>query len=175
PWCTPDASTLDEVIEVTERCASGALNYTVKDGSREEKPPPQNTLMVTCNGPYYLHGDLDIDAATDDMPGVKFRAALCRCGKSMNKPFCDGSHDDIHFKDYGAVGKRGAGLSTEGGKITVRQLKDGPIIVEGNLTLYAGSGRKAWQGKKVPLCRCGASKNKPFCDGSHVEAGFKSE
>jgi CDGSH-type Zn-finger protein len=39
----------------------------------------------------------------------------------------------------------------------------------------SGSGRKAWQGNKIALCRCGASMNKPFCDGAHVDAGFKSD
>ena len=175
PWCVPDVTTLDDVIDVSERCSAGALTYKVKDGSREEKAASQNTLMVTCNGPYFLRGDLDIEGVAADMPAVKFRAALCRCGKSANKPFCDNSHEESHFADYGAVGKKGSGISAQGGPLKVRQLKDGPLMLDGNLTMYAGSGRIAWQGKKVPLCRCGASKNKPFCDGSHTEVEFKSE
>ena len=48
-------------------------------------------------------------------------------------------------------------------------------MVSGNVTLLAGSGRVAWHGNSVALCRCGASKNKPFCDGSHKAAAFKTE
>jgi CDGSH-type Zn-finger protein len=57
--------------------------------------------------------------------------------------------------------------------LTVKPLADGPLLVNGNLTIRAGTGRVAWQGTTVALCRCGASKNKPFCDGSHREVGFK--
>ena len=56
----------------------------------------------------------------------------------------------------------------------IKPLIDGPLLMQGNLTIRAGSGRVAWEGTKAALCRCGASKNKPFCDGSHKEAGFKS-
>ncbi|NNF95402.1 MAG: CDGSH iron-sulfur domain-containing protein, partial [Halobacteria archaeon] len=133
----------------------------------------ENTLIVVYNGPYYVRGDLDIEGAADDMPGVKYRAALCRCGLSKNKPFCDNSHEGGKFQDYGAVGEQGEGLVESGGKLSVSLMPDGPLILEGNLTIIAGSGRKAWQGTNVALCRCGASANKPFCDGSHTAAGFK--
>lgn len=173
PWCQPDLVDSDEVKNVVERCPSGALYYEVKDGSGAESADTENTLSVIYNGPYYLRGDLDIEGATDDMPGVKYRAALCRCGLSKIKPFCDNSHEAGGFQDYGAVGERGDGLLEPGGKLGVRLIPDGPLIISGNLTIFAGSGRKAWQGNNVALCRCGASANKPFCDGSHTAVGFK--
>ena len=175
PWCQPDLVDVDDVKEVVERCPSGALAYQVKAGSEPETANPENTILVIYNGPYYVRGDLDIEGATDDMPGVKYRAALCRCGLSKNKPFCDNSHEAARFQDYGAVGEQGDGLAESGGKLSVSAMPDGPLIISGNVTIIAGSGRMAWQGTSVALCRCGASANKPFCDGSHTAAGFKSK
>jgi len=174
PWCLPDAVTKAEVREVVERCPSGALTYRDRSGE-PESPPTENRLMIASDGPYYLTGDIQIENAPDDMPGVRTRAAICRCGASKNKPFCDGSHEGAGFRDGGAVGDRGRGLQSTGGPVVVRSIKDGPVQVEGKLTIHAGSGRVAWQGENVFLCRCGASKNKPFCDGSHAAAGFKSD
>ena len=174
PWCLPDTSTGAEVREVCERCPSGALTYTDKTGAAEEAPA-ENRVTVACNGPLFATGRLDIAGAPADMPGVRFRAALCRCGQSKNKPFCDNSHVEARFEDYGAVGERGPGLEATAGPLSVKPLKDGPLLVEGNLGIRAGSGRLAWQGTKAALCRCGASRNKPFCDGSHTEAGFTAD
>ena len=163
----------EEVAEVCERCPSGALTYSDKSG-KVEQAPDENTVHVSYNGPLYLHGDLDIKDAPNDMQGVKFRAALCRCGKSKNKPFCDNSHIAAGFQDFGAVGEAGTGLESTGGKVLVEGIKDGPLHVSGNVSLVAASGRVAWQGNDLWLCRCGESKNKPFCDGTHNKVGFTS-
>jgi len=175
PWCQPDLVETTEVKDVVERCPSGALAYQVKEGDTPELAPAENTISIIYNGPYYVRGDLAIEGATEDMPGVKFRAALCRCGLSKNKPFCDNSHETPRFQDYAAVGESGNELAETGGKLTVSAIPDGPLIVAGNVTIIAGTGRRAWQGTSVALCRCGASANKPFCDGSHTAAGFKSK
>lgn len=53
-------------------------------------------------------------------------------------------------------------------------LQDGPIILEGPLTLKDAEGNEvASHGGNVALCRCGQSGNKPYCDGAHKGAGFK--
>lgn len=174
PWCLPDEVSKAEVREVCERCPSGALSYTDKDGTPEQ-PAVENTAQVVYNGPLYLTGELEIEGAAEDMPGVRFRAALCRCGASKNKPFCDNSHIAAGFEDFGAVGQSGPGLEAAGGPLKIKAIPDGPLKIEGNLTLRAASGRLAWQGTKTALCRCGASKNKPFCDATHREIGFKSD
>ncbi|MEA3412547.1 MAG: CDGSH iron-sulfur domain-containing protein [Pseudomonadota bacterium] len=173
PWCVPDTSDAADVREVVERCPSGALSYEDKGGIVEQTASA-NTVHVTYNGPLYVSGDLNIVDAPQDMPGVRFRAALCRCGQSKNKPFCDNSHTEAGFQDFGAVGKSGSGSTGEGGKLEIKAAEDGPLILIGDFAIVAGSGRTAWRGKKAALCRCGQSKNKPFCDGSHVDAGFKS-
>lgn len=174
PWCQPDLATNEEVEEVVERCPTGALTYHYKEGGSIEKASGENTVHVTYNGPLYVRGDLAIDGAPSEAPGLSFRAALCRCGLSRNKPFCDNSHETGEFKDYGAVGDTGPGLDETGGQLSVKAIPDGPILMKGNVTISSGSGRAAWQGKQTALCRCGASGNKPFCDGSHTKTGFKS-
>ena len=176
PWCDPNLSDQTGVEAVVTRCPTGAL--AVKDASGEFQAEPvsdQNEIHVSNDGPLYASGDLTIDGASADMHSVKRRAALCRCGKSKNKPFCDNAHRDIRFQDAGAVGDTGLEGIESGGPLTVKRIPDGPLEVSGNFTIRAGSGRAAWSGRKAYLCRCGQSANKPFCDGAHKEAGFKAE
>lgn len=174
PWCAPDLVSKEDVRDVVERCPSGALTYKDKAGPLEQAGE-ENTVTVAYNGPLFVAGDLEIENAPTDMPGIRFRAALCRCGQSKNKPFCDNSHETANFKDYGAVGERSTKAPAKGGKLLIKPIKDGPFVLTGNVTIRAGSGQVAWQGDDSALCRCGESKNKPFCDGSHKSTGFKSD
>lgn len=175
PWCRPDEVSPQEVADVVNRCPTGALTYDRKDGGPGESADAENVVTVVYNGPLYVRGDLEIDGAADDMSGVRFRAALCRCGQSTNKPFCDNSHEEAGFKDYGAVGDSGDGFEAPGGTLKVGRAPNGPLLLSGNLTIVAASGRKAWTGKKVALCRCGSSQNKPFCDGTHKAVRFEAD
>ena len=58
-------------------------------------------------------------------------------------------------------------------RITVSE--NGPLIVEGDVTLCDAAGNPVRQETKVFLCRCGHSTKKPFCDGSHRREGFVGE
>jgi len=174
PWCIPDKASREAVREICERCPSGALTYTDKTGLAEAAAV-ENRVTVSYNGPLYFQGELRIEGAPNDQPGVRLRAALCRCGHSKNKPFCDNSHLEAGFQDFGAVGERGDGLTDRGGPLVIRPRPDGPLKIRGNLSIRAASGRLAWEGDETALCRCGLSKNKPFCDGSHRGPGFKSD
>ena len=61
--------------------------------------------------------------------------------------------------------------------VTIRCRENGPFVVEGSVTIIDREGNPftaASEKPAVALCRCGASKNKPFCDGSHREAGFQA-
>ena len=175
PWCQPDCATPTEVDEVIRRCPSGALTAEFKNGALIEAADPVNTVQVTYNGPLFVRGELEIDGAPESAPGVRFRAALCRCGKSANKPFCDNSHKKAGFEDFGAVGESGSAEAATGGALSIKGIKDGPLLLEGNFSITASSGREAWRGSKAFLCRCGASENKPFCDGRHKKVGFTSD
>ncbi len=176
PWGEPDRGEADHVAEVVRRCPTGALTYARKDSGEEEPVSPDNVVTIANNGPLYFEGELEIDGAATDMPGVGMRAALCRCGDSENKPFCDNTHEDEDFKDRGAVGKPGdAKLESTGGPLEVQRAPNGPLLVRGNFVIRTASGHEAWRGTKAALCRCDKSDNKPFCDGKHKDAGFQAE
>ncbi len=166
---------LDVVAAVVERCPSGALSYSRPDGTEFEAIPASNSIVVANNGPLYARGDLAIEGAPENAPGLRTRAALCRCGRSANKPFCDNSHEAAEFRDRGPIGDVGEQLAAQGGPLSIRALANGPLLVEGNLTLTSGHGLPTWSGTRVALCRCGESANKPFCDGTHALVGFKSD
>jgi CDGSH-type Zn-finger protein len=104
-----------------------------------------------------------------------FRATLCRCGASKNKPFCDGSHHAIEFS---ATGEPASGqtdmLAVRDGVLAIDPQLDGPLQVKGNLEITSGTGRVVARVTTTYLCRCGGSAKKPFCDGTHARIGFRS-
>lgn len=61
-------------------------------------------------------------------------------------------------------------------EVNVNVCDNGPFIVTGPITIQDGAGNQFDIGgkEKVALCRCGVSKNRPFCDGAHNAAGFES-
>jgi CDGSH-type Zn-finger protein len=103
------------------------------------------------------------------------RVALCRCGQSRNKPFCDNSHLLARFHDPGEVfeGKIGAPVEA-GGAVRVTARANGPIRLEGPFTLVSADGRVRIAAGEVALCRCGQSRNKPFCDSTHKTIEFEA-
>lgn len=178
PWCMPNLVQISRTKEIVERCPTGALAHEPNDGSLREVAASENTITVALNGPLFVRGDLDIDGAEEEMPGVRFRAALCRCGESKRKPFCDNAHENAGFRDTGAVGEQGktkGDASEEQAQLVIKRAPNGPLLLTGNVTIFAASGRRAWIGTRAALCRCGYSNNKPFCDGSHKGANFEAD
>ncbi|HVM68830.1 MAG TPA: CDGSH iron-sulfur domain-containing protein, partial [Gaiellaceae bacterium] len=170
PWIRPDAVHVEHLTAIAQRCPSGAITYTRKDGGPDETPPSVNSIRIREDGPYAIEAELLIDGAAP-----RTRATLCRCGASKRKPFCDGSHVGIDFR---ATGEPPTGnvkpLAVRDGKVVLRPLPDGPLQVEGNLEICTGTGRTVAKVQKATLCRCGHSKNKPFCDGTHRSVGFST-
>ena len=172
PWVQPDAADADHVSAVIHRCPTGALTYTRKDGGSAEEAPTENTVRVEKDGPVYLHGKLEIEDAKGTVRD-ETRVALCRCGASHNKPYCDGSHAKADFKDPGVVGDART-KDADGDQTTLRAkvTPSGPVLLEGPHRLVDADGNTVKTTGTGYLCRCGRSQNRPFCDGSHKD-GFE--
>ena len=100
PWVLADNASADEVSHVVERCPTGALQYRRIDGHLDEQANAVATVTPVENGPLAVRGDLVVqheDGSLERLP----RAALCRCGQSKNKPFCDNSHLEVGFRAPG--------------------------------------------------------------------------
>lgn len=225
---------------------------------------PNNPLKITItpNGPYLVTGNVPLTErytaesvhgealAWDPVGADEFQQpaaekyALCRCGQSSNKPYCDGTHSKVGFvgtvtadpapsaerrQTYvgdGIVMTDEPGLCAHAGfcgtrftdawemikrtnnpevRERLRQMAgncpsgriqvtmagndqpdepaytpsiattvDGPLWVRGGIEVQTMDGVSYEVRNRVTLCRCGQSKNKPFCDGSHWDAGFKA-
>ena len=170
PWIHPDAMPVERLVEVAHACPSGAIRYRRKDGAPNETAPPVNLATLREAGPYAFRAALQIDGAP-----AGFRATLCRCGASKNKPYCDGSHHEIGFS---ATGEPPSGktdmLPVRDGVLAIDPQVNGPLRVRGNLEIMSGTGRVVARVTSTYLCRCGGSANKPFCDGTHAKIGFRT-
>jgi uncharacterized Fe-S cluster protein YjdI len=98
PWVVPDGHTADEIAAVVQRCPTGALHFRRTDGGPEEAAPAETTITTLPDGPLYVHGDVTVAAEDRTVIRRDTRMALCRCGQSANKPFCDNSHRRIGFR-----------------------------------------------------------------------------
>jgi CDGSH-type Zn-finger protein len=226
------------------------------------KPIP--SIAISANGPYLVNGAVplskqhivvdakgeSVDWRTGHEYPVTEKYALCRCGQSANKPFCDGTHKkvgfdgtetasrapyrelaekidgpvldltdaeslcafarfcDTHGKIWNLVehtdkaetrkivegqaahcpGGRLVAVERKGGHALEPKLEpsiglvedtaeavSGPLWVRGGIPVFAADGTAYEVRNRVTLCRCGASSNKPFCDGSHASVGFSDE
>ncbi|MDE9451252.1 CDGSH iron-sulfur domain-containing protein [Aliiroseovarius sp. Z3] len=168
PWVQPDQAAAEDVAAVIRACPSGALAYQRKDG-RDEQPPQINRLAILENGPMVLAGNILVENGD-----TQTRVALCRCGQSKNKPYCDNSHVDAGFTTTGEPApKTPPEKDGQGGAVKVDRQADGPLKLDGNVEMCTGTGKRIAKLGMAFLCRCGQSKNKPFCDGGHKQIGFK--
>jgi CDGSH-type Zn-finger protein/uncharacterized Fe-S cluster protein YjdI len=170
PWLHPETDSVEHLVHVAQSCPSGAITYRRLDGGEAEQAPQVNTINLRQNGPYAFHATLNID----EQP-ASFRATLCRCGQSKNKPFCDNSHIEAGFEATGEPATQPSEpLSERGGELHVIPLKDGPLKVRGPVEICSGTGRTINRTQYAKLCRCGGSANKPYCDDTHLRIGFRS-
>ncbi len=204
-------------------------------------------LTIECkeNGPYIVKGLESFTNSKGETISAKKVIALCRCGASENKPFCDGTHGKVGFNDQKEPGRRpdvrdsyagqkiiihdNRGVCSNAGhctknlesvfkmktdpwidpdgadvekiietikqcpsgalsytvegvehrdqdrELTITVTKDGPYSITGGIEFVDQAWGEEASTEHYTLCRCGASRNKPFCDGSHWYIKFKDE
>lgn len=101
PWVKVNAASADQIAETVMTCPTGALHYERLDGGPQEPEPEETTIQARPNGPLYVRGKLRITGPGNQLIREDTRVALCRCGHSENKPFCDGSHRRVGFRTTG--------------------------------------------------------------------------
>ncbi len=102
PWVNMEGADIDRIIEQVSQCPSGALSYV--SNKREADDQHNEAEMTTTveavkNGPLMIYGKLSVKDSKGNEVQKNKVTAFCRCGASSNKPFCDGSHIRIGFKD----------------------------------------------------------------------------
>ncbi|GAA5073861.1 ferritin-like domain-containing protein [Lysobacter panacisoli] len=169
-WIFPDAATTEALVTVAHMCPSGAIGYRRHDGGDEEAAPPINLIQLRENGPLGVRANIVLDGVP-----IGMRAVLCRCGASKHKPFCDGTHNEIHFNASGEPDSvKSSPLTARDGPLNIDPEINGPLVVSGNVEICCGTGRTINRMTSARLCRCGGSSNKPFCDETHRRIGFRS-
>ncbi len=101
PWVRPERAPAARIAEVVARCPSGALRFVAKGAATAKAPETATTrsiISLKADGPLILSGDFEIRAPDGTVLFTGQKAALCRCGHSANKPFCDGAHKRVGFK-----------------------------------------------------------------------------
>jgi uncharacterized Fe-S cluster protein YjdI len=135
--------------------------------------------------------NLTKEYATDEIV-VEWEPRLCyhahECVRSLPQVFDDGrrpwvkvdaaSADEVEAAvalcPSGALRTRRVGAPVPRQQSPeVRASADGPLLVSGGVRILDAEGNLLYEGEKAALCRCGNSANKPFCDGTHKQAGFR--
>ncbi|MEO9254568.1 MAG: (4Fe-4S)-binding protein [Tepidiformaceae bacterium] len=98
PWVNVTAATADEIAQAVETCPTGALRYVRTDGARQEQPAKPTAITPMRDGALVVRGELEVIDSDGNVTREAARMALCRCGHSKNKPYCDLSHLAVGFK-----------------------------------------------------------------------------
>lgn len=100
PWINAEGASTDEIIAQVKKCPSGALSF-YRNGEEEktEVVEAERIIEVVKNGPLMVFGNVRLRHADGSFSNQHRVTAFCRCGGSKNKPFCDGTHKKIGFKD----------------------------------------------------------------------------
>ncbi len=100
PWIDLKRAGSEEIMKVIDRCPSGALSYEkLGEKASEKLEEPAARIRIIRDGPLMVEGSCSLHAGDGPTLAGQGPYALCRCGRSRKKPFCDGTHLKIGFKD----------------------------------------------------------------------------
>jgi uncharacterized Fe-S cluster protein YjdI len=98
PWVNVDGADPDEIAAAVRSCPTGALHFRRFDGGEQEEAAEETRIDPRPNGPLFVRGHVRVLDGDGHVIREDTRVALCRCGSSANKPFCDGSHRRVGFR-----------------------------------------------------------------------------
>jgi len=99
PWINLDEANKAKLNDAVKNCPSGALKI-IDDTLKSENEGVENVqINVMSKGPLLVKGKFKITDHNGNVIETKDSVALCRCGASKNKPFCDGTHNKIDFNN----------------------------------------------------------------------------
>lgn len=109
PWVLPDGAEGERIIDQVRQCPSGALSIATEESAASataatsadgytSSSVPSTSVEVAANGPLIVKGTIEVKHADGRVELKEERCALCRCGGSGNKPYCDGSHRKNGFQ-----------------------------------------------------------------------------
>lgn len=98
PFVDSEAASPDDIAGTIKQCPSGALSYSI-DGEEYAVRGGDPMIVFAPNGPYVVRGGAELEGAELLEGGTTDHFALCRCGKSKNKPFCSGAHWEVQFDE----------------------------------------------------------------------------
>jgi uncharacterized Fe-S cluster protein YjdI len=100
PWVNVAGANPAEIIDVINRCPSGALKYELIDFEIKKEKAKMDKTKITLmpNGPLMIEGNLTVNKMSGENIKDGEKLFFCRCGQSSNKPFCDGAHKKAEFK-----------------------------------------------------------------------------
>jgi len=136
-----------------------------------------NSIMVRPNGPLICKGDTEITLqnAKGELILKDKEFALCRCGLSKKKPFCDGTHKTEDVKIAQSFNdNREEIINNITADLVITVKNNSMYSIKGPVTIFSRDGLSKTTRTKAALCRCGHSENKPFCDAKHNKYGFNA-
>jgi CDGSH-type Zn-finger protein len=134
-----------------------------------------NRISVTQDACYHCTGRLELRAADGTLLARHEESWLCACGASRDKPYCDGSHALVDFRNGTPPAADAAALPADSdAALIIRTRKDGPLKLDGPFEIVAPDGSLLMRASESALCRCGHSARKPFCDGTHRSIRFRA-
>ncbi|MDH5444059.1 MAG: CDGSH iron-sulfur domain-containing protein [Gammaproteobacteria bacterium] len=135
----------------------------------------KNIITVLKDGPLQVQGNFRVYNTIGELVEYEGEMLLCRCGASKNKPLCDGSHTESGFTDSCIVDSSKGETSEQATVLVISCRPDGMLVAKGPMIIVGTDGQSKVIRNKAALCRCGASRTKPFCDISHKKIDFKDD